>query len=472
MKPNAQTSLPPGAFYRVVWRLHFYAGIIVAPFTLFLAVTGALYLWKPQYEEWRYRELFNVPVPVNGQPLSADAQFAAAREAFPPFRPVQFVPAFARGRASQVEFDAPRGKVTAFINPYTGELTGTIDENTRAMNVLHDLHGELLSGPAGGYLIELVASWTFVLFLSGLYLWWPRPKFIVWGFLLPRLRAKGRTFWRDIHAVPAAWFSVATLFLLATGLLWSQVAGKWYRTISAAVGQGTPVESRTSVHRSELTGWSPPLRAGLAEKIDALASTPPPVELGHSGRGPGIGSAISYTGPEEAALPLDRIVALASEHRVPEPYNIVLPVGPTGVYSVLSDRHQALKRTYLHLDQYSGSVLADVRFKDFGYLAQFSLWGIIAHEGRLFGLANQILGSIAAAGVFLLSASGLVMWWKRRPKGRLGAPIAVAPLPRPLIWSTLILALFLPLLAASLVVLLLFDRRLLRLRPWSRPHTA
>jgi len=78
-------------------------------------------------------------------------------------------------------------------------------------------------------------------------------------------------------------------------------------------------------------------------------------------------------------------------------------------------------RPYLHLDQYSGKVLADVRFKDFGYLAQFSLWGIAAHEGQLFGLPNQILGTLAAGGVILIAISGLVMWWQRRPSGRFAA---------------------------------------------------
>ncbi len=368
-------------------------------------------------------------------------------------------------------FNGPAGKLTAFINPYTGDLTGTIDEEKRLKNILHDLHGELLAGPAGGYLVELAASWAFVLFLSGLYLWWPRPTFAVWGFLLPRLRAKGRVFWRDIHAVPAVWFSVATLFLLTTGLLWSQGGGAWYRKISAALGQGTPAESSAGAHRSELTGWSPPLRAGLAKQIDALASTPVGHE-GHGGRAMSAAAAGAYAGPEEGALPLDRVIELATERQVPKPYAIALPVGPTGVYSVLSDRNGALNRTYLHLDQYSGKVLADVRFKDFGYLAQFFLWGIIAHEGQLFGLANQILGTVAAGGVLLLAASGLVMWWQRRPAGKLGAPVATTPLPRPVLWGTVVLAVALPLLAASLVVLLVLDVLVFRfLRRSATPAT-
>jgi len=107
-------------------------------------------------------------------------------------------------------------------------------------------------------------------------------------------------------------------------------------------------------------------------------------------------------------------------------------------------------------------VLADVRFKDFGYLAQFMLWAIIAHEGQLFGLTNQILGTLAAGGVFLLAFSGLAMWWQRRPADRLAAPESRAPLPRVVFVGTLVLAFLLPLLAASLVLGWLVDRLILR----------
>ncbi len=459
MRDHFPVSAPQGAFYRAVWRLHFYAGILVAPFAIFLAVTGSIYLWKPQYEEFKYSRVFNVP--VRAASVSAAAQLDAARAAAPPgLRAQTFQPSFAPGRTAQVVFK-PAGAgqfeqgLNLFVDPHTGAVVGSIDDRTRFMRVVHDLHGTLLAGRIGQYIIELAASWALVLFLTGLYLAWPRPRFAVRGFLLPRLRAKGRLFWRDIHAVPAVWLSLATIFMLSTGLLWTQAAGGWYRAVSAMLGQATPGETSAGAHRSELTGWSPPLQAGLAEKIDALASTPPGHE-GHAGHG--MSAVPASIGPEANALPLDRVVALAAEHRVPTPYIIALPVGPLGVYSVLSDRNQALTRAYLHLDQYSGKVLADVRFADFGALAQFSLWGIIAHEGQLFGLANQILGTLAAGGVFLLAASGLVMWWKRRPAGGLAAPVASGALPRPVILGTAALALLLPLLAVSLALLLAADR--------------
>lgn len=470
-KPTLATATTenPGAGYRAAWRWHFYAGILVAPMAIFLALTGAIYLWQPQYEAWRYRNLLDVPAAAST--VSADVQLAAARAAVPAgFRAQSYQPPSAPGQTAQVIFKPtdnanPFGPgLTVYINPHTGAVTGQVNDADRLMNTVRELHGSLLAGQTGKYVVELAASWALVLFLTGLYLAWPRPKFAAWGFLLPRLRAQGRVFWRDLHAVPAVWCAAGTVFLLVTGLLWSTAAGQWYRTLSAAGGQGTPRASSASAHRSELVGWSPTLKAGLAEKIDRLVSvSPPDAHAGHHmGGGTPSPSPGIPDGPYPDALSLDRVLALAGEHHVPVPFVIGLPVGPVGVYSVISDRNQPFARVFLHLDQYSGRVLADVRFKDFGYLAQFFSWGIIAHEGRLFGLANQILGTLAAGGVLLLAVSGLILWWSRRPAGRLAAPAGDTALPRTVVLGTCALALLLPLLAASLVGGWLLDRALAR----------
>ncbi len=471
---NTAPSVEPGALYRAVWRWHFYAGIVVAPFVIFLAITGSLYLWKPQYEAWRYRALLTV-APATGM-VSADAQFAAATATHPDATAISFAPAFAADRTSETVLALPDGDVVSvFVNPHSGAVAGERRESQRLMTTLHDLHGTLLSGTAGQLVVELVASWALVLFLTGLYLWWPRPQFMVWGFLLPRLRAKGRTFWRDLHAVPAVWFSAATLFMLSTGLLWTKAAGGWYRTLSAAIGQGTPRASNAAVHHSELVGWAPPLRAGLAEKIDRLASAP--ADDPHAGhRRDALRQTAEQRPVSDAALPpsvsLDRVVAIAESRHVPHPYAITMPDGPTGVTGVLSDRNQPFNRTYLYLDRYSGKVLADVRYPAFGYLAKFFTWGIIMHEGQLFGLANQILGTLAALGVLLLAASGLAMWWQRRPAERFAAGSPRTPLPRPVFLGTLALAALLPLLAATLVLLLAFDFVLSRRLPWLKAATS
>jgi uncharacterized iron-regulated membrane protein len=480
--PSASDQTSSGPLYHAVWRWHFYAGLFVAPFALFLALTGAIYLWKPQYEAWRYQEMLIVPG-WSKTTVPLDVQLAAARAAAPPgWRAQTFQPSFAAGQTALVVFKPPANAkgfgsgLSIRVDPYTGGVVGQLHDDETLMATVKKLHSSLLAGNTGRYVVELAASWALVLFVTGLYLAWPRPRFDPWGFLLPRLEAKGRILWRDLHAVPAVWLSFATIFLLSSGLLWTQGAGGWYRKISAAIGQDTPRESNAGAHRSELTGWSPPLKAGVAEQVDRLASAPPRAAdpQGSSTHVHGTDSSSANLLPEspvEHAITLEHVAAIALEHRVPHPFVIALPVGPQGVFSVISDREQPFKRAYLHLDQYSGKVLADVRFKDFGYLAQFFSWGIVAHEGRLFGLANQILGTLAAAGVMLLSVSGVVLWWKRRPAGRFAAPVANPPLPRAVFVGTLALAALLPLLAASLVIICVVDRLVARRNQPACPST-
>jgi uncharacterized iron-regulated membrane protein len=438
MKAIATASLsaapppPPAAsaLYRAVWRWHFFAGIFVAPFAIFLAITGGLYLWKPQFEEWRYRDLFNVP--VAGAPLSLDAQFAAARGG---------------------------EKLSVYVNPYTGAVVGSLREASRPMTIIHDLHGTLLAGLPGQLVIELVASWAFVLIVTGFYLWWPRP-FTVRGFLLPRFGAGRRALLRDFHAVPAVWLSVLTLFLLSTGIQWTAVGGKWSRTLAQFVGEWQPKETSASAHRSELLGgWSPFLKdKALAEKVAAVASNAP-IDDPHAEHRRQAAAAALRDDPEHPRISLSRVMAIAAERKVTDAYAIAFPSGPTGVYSIISDRNRAFTRAYVHVDQYSGKVLADVRYDDFGRMAKFYTFGIIAHEGQLFGLLNQMVGLVTCLGVITLAATGLAMWWTRRPAGKLAAPASPAGFTRPkaVVVIALALSALLPLMAASLMVLLLAE---------------
>jgi uncharacterized iron-regulated membrane protein len=79
--------------------------------------------------------------------------------------------------------------------------------------------------------------------------------------------------------------------------------------------------------------------------------------------------------------------------------------------------------------------------------------------GQQFGLANQIVLTLACLATVLLAVSGGVMWWKRRPKGSLGIP----PMPqekrvmRGLIAMLAIGGIFYPLVGLSLLVMLALD---------------
>jgi len=67
--------------YRTIWRWHFYAGLIAIPFVLWLATTGAIYLFRPQIEAWLDRPYSHLD--VTGARASAAAQVSAALKAVP-----------------------------------------------------------------------------------------------------------------------------------------------------------------------------------------------------------------------------------------------------------------------------------------------------------------------------------------------------------------------------------------------------
>ncbi len=97
--------------------------------------------------------------------------------------------------------------------------------------------------------------------------------------------------------------------------------------------------------------------------------------------------------------------------------------------------------------------------------------GVAAHEGQLFGLANQMLGLFTALALATLSISAVVLWWRRRETGVLGAP---SPGNKPR-WSAgfavtvIALAVYLPAMGVSLVAVFLLERFVLsRIPPVSR----
>ena len=116
------------------------------------------------------------------------------------------------------------------------------------------------------------------------------------------------------------------------------------------------------------------------------------------------------------------------------------------------------------LDPKTGAILQRKDFSSKPWLDRVIGTGIAAHEGQLFGPLNQILSLFMVAGLVTLSISGLVMWWRRRPEGVLGAP---APLPRVpfsvgLIAFVVAFGIYMPFLGGSMILVLLCERLLLR----------
>jgi len=75
--------------------------------------------------------------------------------------------------------------------------------------------------------------------------------------------------------------------------------------------------------------------------------------------------------------------------------------------------------------------------------------------GQAFGLANQIVLLLACIAMVLLAVSAAIIWWKRRPKGALGAPKVPVDwrIPRGVLVIAIISGIFFPLVGLSLLVI-------------------
>jgi uncharacterized iron-regulated membrane protein len=114
----------------------------------------------------------------------------------------------------------------------------------------------------------------------------------------------------------------------------------------------------------------------------------------------------------------------------------------------------------IHIDQYTGNVLADVGFADYSLYAKAMAVGIAFHEGDM-GWWNVALNTTLCLSILFLSASGLVLWWKRRPAGslRLAAPPRpdLVPLTRGVVLIALVLSMAFPVLGLTLLAVLVVD---------------
>jgi uncharacterized iron-regulated membrane protein len=447
-------NVAPVSFYNQAWRWHFYAGLFVIPFMIMLSVTGIIYLFKPQLDNLMYADLLQVN--GSGQVLSAEQQLARVQAAYPQATVSQYLPPVDAQHSAQFVVTEAGRKVNLFLNPYTGTVLGSQDALNNLQAMARAIHGELLIGTVGDRLVELAAGWGVVLVVSGLYLWWPRGGWGA-GVLWPRMAARGRLFWRDVHAVTGFWGSLLLLFMLLTGMTWTgfwgnSFAGAWNH-FPAAMWDDVPKSGADARSLNTADAQTVPW---AVENSPLPASTPPAVDphAAHNGHN------MADMAPAAAGqIPLQQVVDIATAKGVTPGYSITLPKGADGVYTIAVFADDPRNDATLHIDQYSGQVLADVRWKDYGLVARSVETGVMLHEGKLFGLANQLVMLGVCLLVLLSSVSGLVIWWKRRPQGQLGVPPLRHDLP---LWKTavviiIVLGVAFPLVGMSLVVIGLLD---------------
>lgn len=356
-----------------LWKWHFIAGLISLPFVILLAITGGIYLFKDKYEAPKQAHIKTVK--VEGKAMSFDEQWQLAKPNLhkPPYTMVipieeNQATAFSSGMFSH--------KTSVFVNPYKAKVSGKISPKDSGMHTVRKLHGELLLGKFGTKIVEGIASWMFVLIITGIYVFWPNKKEGIKGFFKIRFKKGKRILFRDLHAVFGFWVSILLLMTLAGGMPWTDVFGGNFKWLQEVTQTGFPKT------------WS---ARGVQSKIKGEAIT------------------------------LDDMVALAKSMHLKGEVSIGLPSKPKGVYSIYNTTFDLGAQKRFHFDQYSGEQLVSHNWEDVGVLMRSRMWFMAFHQGQ-FGLWNWALMLFVALLLAFVAIAGLVSYLKRKESGKWGTP--------------------------------------------------
>jgi len=423
-KPTSQNEQQANRRYLTVWRWHFYAGLLVAPFLTLLAVTGLGMLLFANITGKEGERIHITPQAVV-QPLSAQAE--AARQFVNP------------ETASVVQYIAPRADdmVAVFrvnnddkatmvaVDPYTAKVVNTMPRGQGWYHTMDEIHGDMMFGPVGDYLLETTASLTILMIITGIYLWWAKQRSLK-SMLVPKA-GKGRTWWRSMHGAFGTWVSLILLLFCLSGIAWAGIWGgkvvqAWSQFPAGKWGVEPNPVSSVPTHGDVLND-------GKSKEVPwILELTPMPVSgttMGENGINP------------SEPMTLETVDRFAREIGFKGRYQLNLPKGETGVWTLSQDS--------MSYDMVSPTAIAL-------HMGTLGWWSVLANV--LFCLA-----------VIFICVSGCVMWWKRRPSEARGLVPPAQKIKLPVWWAMavplLILAVIFPTAIAAIAVIWILDTLLL-----------
>jgi uncharacterized iron-regulated membrane protein len=263
-------------------------------------------------------------------------------------------------------------RLTAFVNPYSGEVVELYSYGDSYFNTIMQLHRYLLKGDTGKLIMGTATLLFLFIMITGVILWWPKNKSILKQNMSIKWSAGWKRISHDLHHALGI-YSVLFLFIFAfTALAWSF---QWFN-------DGIYKVTNSS---------KDPIKPPSSQWIDSLTKAGVDDILGDV-----------YTKVPNAVF-----------------FTITPPKDSSAVYAVNVLRRDAMHENATdnhYYDQYTGEYLKTVAFSDRPLGQQVRASFKPVHIASLWGLPTKILGFIVCVFGTTFPITGVIMWLSRIKK--------------------------------------------------------
>lgn len=441
-----------------LWKWHIIAGLITLPFMLLLAITGTIYLFKDNINNNIYQKTKFVEQPNETHRLPLSTQLLAVQNSTKAkVVGVQLPTNVEQATIFQI---AGKGRATnnVYVDPYTAEVKGKIEQKETLMYLVRKLHGELLLDKVGTTVVELVASWFIVLILTGLYVWWPKNNVGTGGFLTIRFSKGKRILFRDLHSVVGFWLSIFMFIILAGGMPWTDVFGEQLKWVQKQTSSGFPQHwrnakglSSSSPNFNKLTPDDLKHENLSFQKVSTHKSYDDKLHDNNLGN---ILESKQHQLKTVSPLSIDEVESIALSYQLEGVISIKFPSTSEGVFTI-SNRSLLLRDQHVfHIDQYTGGIVKSLQWSEVGVLMDLRQIFMRLHQGE-YGIVNWSVLLAVALFFIVTSIAGFTSYMMRKPQGSWGIPKVPERfrVDKVLVTLIILLGIIFPLFGASLLVI-------------------
>jgi uncharacterized iron-regulated membrane protein len=353
-----------------VTQIHRYLGLFLGLILSVIGITGSLLVFSTELEEdLIFRQIGKITpgeTQINIDQIFATIQAEVAR--IPNLTLGNLlVPQSPTSPYQARLWDDKDHLIQLFINPYSGELMGTLPQADNWTRTVLDLHYQLLAGETGIVIAGIAALMLLVLSITGIVLW-PGWRKLMAGFKI-KWNAHPKRVNFDVHKV----VGIITVIFLAltsfTGFCWN-----FYDWSSAII--------------YSITLTSPPVE--LKSKLHPHQAVLPPS---------------AFIQSADTALPNSRTTFIG----MPSESKDVVRVGKRQAHET-----SAYGESEVLLDAYTGKVLRVIDSRTLGLGDRILNSFVPLHYGTFGRLPTRILYFFVGLAPAILLITGFAMWWYRR----------------------------------------------------------